>query len=66
MLNFNVTLVIVAMREGDMPEAGSKVDIAQAQIDNDNEKIPIIRRFVSFIEASTTELTFLFPWTLGR
>ena len=56
MLNFNVTLVIVAMREGDMPEAGSKVDIAQAQIDNDNEKIPIIRRFVSFIEASTTEL----------
>ncbi|MCM1181575.1 MAG: diguanylate cyclase [Clostridium sp.] len=57
MLNFNVTLVIVGMREGDKPESGSKVNIARAQIDNDNnEKIPIIRRFVSFIEASTTEL----------
>ena len=55
MLNFNVTLVIVAMREGDMPETGKKVNIAKAQIDND-EKIPIIRRFVSFIEASTAEL----------
>lgn len=56
MLNFNVTLVIVAMREGDMLEAGSKVNIIKAQIDNNNEKLPIIRRFVSFIEASTTEL----------
>ncbi|MCM1261707.1 MAG: diguanylate cyclase [Butyrivibrio sp.] len=55
MLNFNVTLVIVAMREGDMPTTGEKVNIAKAQIDN-NEKIPIIRRFVSFIEASTAEL----------
>lgn len=57
MLNFNVTLVIVAMREGDIPETGKKVNIARAQFDNDNnEKIPIIRRFVSFIEASTAEL----------
>lgn len=57
MLNFNVTLVLVGMREGDMPAAGSKVNIAKAQIDNDNnEKIPIIRRFVSFIETSTAEL----------
>ncbi len=57
MLNFNVTLVIVAMREGDMPKDGKKVNIARAQIDKDNnEKIPIIRRFVSFIEASTAEL----------
>ncbi|MDE6739686.1 MAG: diguanylate cyclase [Lachnospiraceae bacterium] len=57
MLNFNVTLVIVGMREGDMPNTGKKVNIAKAQIDNDNnEKIPIIRRFVSFIEASTAEL----------
>ena len=57
MLNFNVTLVIVAMREGDMPETGEKVNIARVQIDNDhNEKIPIIRRFVSFIEESTAEL----------
>ncbi|MCM1184647.1 MAG: diguanylate cyclase [Roseburia sp.] len=55
MLNFNVTLVIVAMREGDMPRTGQKVNIAQAQMDN-SEKIPIIRRFVSFIEASTAEL----------
>ncbi|MCM1296932.1 MAG: diguanylate cyclase [Muribaculaceae bacterium] len=57
MLNFNVTLVLVGMREGDAPETGKKVNIAKAQIDNDNnEKIPIIRRFVSFIEASTAEL----------
>lgn len=57
MLNFNVTLVIVGMREGDLPKEGKKVNIAKAQIDNDNnEKIPIIRRFVSFIEASTAEL----------
>ena len=57
MLNFNVTLVIVAMREGDIPKTGKKVNIAKAQIGNDNnEKIPIIRRFVSFIEASTAEL----------
>ncbi len=57
MLNFNVTLVIVAMREGDMPTTGEKVNIARAQMDNDNnERIPIIRRFVSFIEASTAEL----------
>lgn len=57
MLNFNVTLVIVAMREGDMPRTGEKVNISKAQIGSDNdEKIPIIRRFVSFIEASTAEL----------
>ncbi len=55
MLNFNVTLVIVAMREGDMPKGGRKANISGVQIDN-NEKIPIIRRFVSFIEASTAEL----------
>lgn len=57
MLNFNVTLVIVAMREGNIPKTGRKMNIANAQIDKDNnEKIPIIRRFVSFIEASTAEL----------
>ena len=38
-----------------MPETGRTVNIAGVQIDND-EKIPIIRRFVSFIEASTAEL----------
>ncbi|MDE7253796.1 MAG: diguanylate cyclase [Acetatifactor sp.] len=55
MLNFNVTLVLVAMREGEPPKTGEKVNFAKAQIDTD-EKIPIIRRFVSFIEASTAEL----------
>ncbi len=51
------TLVIVAMREGEPPKDGRKVNIASAQIGRDNnEKIPIIRRFVSFIEASTAEL----------
>lgn len=56
MLNFNVTLVIVAMREGERPK-GHEVDIAQAQLENsERERIPIIRRFVSFIEASTADL----------
>lgn len=56
MLNFNVTLVIVAMREGDRP-AGKQVDIAQAQLENhEKERIPILRRFVAFIEASTADL----------
>lgn len=57
MLNFNVTLVIVAMREGEPPKDGRKADISGAQLVRDNdERIPIIRRFVSFIEASTAEL----------
>lgn len=54
MLNFNVTLVIAAMREGE-PKSSEKVKIDDAQFDNP-EKIPIIWRFVSFIEASTAEL----------
>lgn len=57
MLNFNVTLVIVAMREGAEPSSGQRVNIAQAQLENsERERIPIIRRFVSFIEASTADL----------
>ncbi len=57
MLNFNVTLVIVAMREGDEPASGQRVNIAQVQRENsERERIPIIRRFVSFIEASTADL----------
>lgn len=57
MLNFNVTLVVVAMREGEPPKDGKKVNIADAHIEkDDNKRIPIIRRFVSFIEASTAEL----------
>lgn len=55
MLNFNVTLVMVAMREGE-PSPGEAVNIYDAQIDSSPDKIPIIWRFVSFIEASTTEL----------
>ena len=54
MLNFNVTLVIAAMREGE-PKSNEKVNIDDAKFDNP-EKIPIIWRFVSFIEASTAEL----------
>ena len=54
MLNFNVTLVIAAMREGE-PKTNEIVSIYDIQLDN-VEKIPIIRRFVSFIEASTAEL----------
>ena len=54
MLNFNVTLVIAAMREGE-PKDSNKVNIDDTQFDNP-EKIPIIWRFVSFIEASTAEL----------
>lgn len=54
MLNFNVTLVLAAMREGD-PAAGEPVHIYDTQLD-DLDKIPIISRFVSFIEASTAEL----------
>lgn len=54
MLNFNVTLVLVAMREGE-PKNDTIVSIYDAQKDN-IEKIPIIWRFVSFIEASTAEL----------
>lgn len=54
MLNFNVTLVIAAMREGD-PKSSEGVNIDDTQFDNP-DKIPIIWRFVSFIEASTAEL----------
>ena len=54
MLNFNVTLVIAAMREGE-PKTSNKINIDDTQFDNP-DKIPIIWRFVSFIEASTAEL----------
>lgn len=54
MLNFNVTLVIAAMREGE-PTSNERVNIDDTQFDNP-DKIPIIWRFVSFIEASTAEL----------
>ncbi len=54
MLNFNVTLVVIAMREGD-PVIRKQVNFYDARMDN-LEKIPMIWRFVSFIEAATTEL----------
>lgn len=53
MLNFNVTLVIVAMREGD--PVGKKADFNGPTFKK-LDKIPMIWRFVSFIEASTAEL----------
>ena len=53
MLNFNVTLVIVAMREGD--PVGEKVNFNGPTFKK-LDKIPMIWRFVSFIEASTAEL----------
>ncbi len=54
MLNFNVTLVIAAMREGDPPNS-EKVDFYGPTFKK-LDKIPMIWRFVSFIEASTAEL----------
>ena len=54
MLNFNVTLVLAAMREGE-PKNHEIVSIYDAQRER-IDKIPIIWRFVSFIEASTAEL----------
>ena len=54
--HFNVTLVLVAMREGE-PKNDPVVDLYDTRLDNlENNRIPLIRRFVSFIEASTTEL----------
>ncbi|MCH5250523.1 MAG: GGDEF domain-containing protein [Lachnospiraceae bacterium] len=53
MLNFNITLVIVAMREGD--PVGEKIDFRGPTFKK-LDKIPMIWRFVSFIEAATAEL----------
>ena len=57
MRNFNITLVLVAMREGE-PKSGEVVNLSDAKMDNieSEERIPLIRRFVSFIEATTKEL----------
>lgn len=54
MLNFNVTLVIAAMREGEPAEDKKKVFCGP--VFKRLDKIPMIWRFVSFIEASTAEL----------
>lgn len=55
--NFNITLVLAAMREG-KPKDSEIVDFHDAKLDNieREERIPLIRRFVSFIEATTKEL----------
>ena len=56
MLNFNVTLVIAAMREG-KPKSRVPVNISDGKLDNiENDRLPLIRRFVSFIETTTAEL----------
>ena len=58
--NFNITLVLVAMREGN-PTGSEVVNLYDARLDNieSEERIPLIRRFVSFIEATTQELESL-------
>ena len=55
--NFNITLIIAAMREGG-PKGEEVVNINDVRLDNIEsvEAIPLIRRFVSFIEATTQEL----------
>ena len=57
MRNFNITLVLVAMREGG-PQNNGIVNLFDTKFDNieSEERIPLIRRFVSFIEATTKEL----------
>ena len=57
MRNFNITLVLVAMREGE-PKDDAIVNLYDTRLGNieSEERIPLIRRFVSFIEATTKEL----------
>ena len=56
MLNFNVTLVIAAMREGE-PKNREIVNFSDGKLDNiESDRLPLIRRFVSFIETTTAEL----------
>ena len=55
MLNFNVTLVIAAMREGEA--TGKIVNVFDSKLDKiESDRLPLIRRFVSFIETTTAEL----------
>lgn len=55
--NFNITLVVAAMREGE-PKNDKIVDLYDSKLDNieSEARTPLIRRFVSFIEAITAEL----------
>ena len=53
--DFNSTLVFAAMREGE-PKSKKIVKMYDANLDSmENERITLIRRFISFIEASTAE-----------
>ena len=55
--NFNITLILAAMREGE-PKTSEIVNIQDTtlvSIENEAE-IPLIRRFISFVEATTKEL----------
>ena len=55
LFEFDVTLVLVGMREGE-PKSDEIVNMSDAKLGSaDNEKVPLIRRFVSFIEASTSD-----------
>lgn len=55
--NFNITLILAAMREGEAKDS-EIVNIYDTKFENieSEERIPLIRRFVSFIEATTAEL----------
>ena len=53
--HFNVTLVFAAMREGE-PQSNEIVNIYDAKMDDaGSERIALVRRFISFIDASTVE-----------
>ena len=54
MFEFDVTLVLVDMREGE-PKSEEIVQMSEAKFGDTDEKVPLIRRFVSFIEASTAD-----------
>ncbi|MCH5209544.1 MAG: GGDEF domain-containing protein [Oscillospiraceae bacterium] len=52
---FNSTLVFAAMREGE-PKSNEIVKLYDANLDKiESERITVIRRFISFIEATTAE-----------
>ena len=52
---FDATLVFAAMREGE-PKGKEIIRMSDTKLGNsDDEKVPLIRRFVSFIEASTAD-----------
>ena len=52
---FNMTLVVVAMREGEPVNNGEDRPFGVGLRDIDSERMSLIRRFVSFIEESATE-----------